>query len=91
MNILPKDHPLATVFAVGANAEPETIRLAQEVVGLILGETIIVKLTDPHRGTPPRYHGRTGQVRTINPADIEVGIDMAGTMAWFRPDEVSAL
>ena len=34
MNILPPEHTLSNTFAVGPNAKPETIRLAQEVVGV---------------------------------------------------------
>lgn len=91
MKTLMKCHPLSGTFAVGANAEPETQRMASEVVGFELGEIVTVKLANPRRGKPPRYHGRTGPVRTINPADIEVGVDLAGTVTWFRTDEVVAL
>jgi ribosomal protein L21E len=89
--ILPKKHPLGKTFAVGPNANPETQRLAAEVVGFELGETVTVKLPDPHRGTSPRYHGRSGAVAVINPADIEVGVDLTGTVTWFRTDEVVSL
>lgn len=89
--ILAKEHPLANTFAVGANAEPETQRMAEEVIGFELGETVAVKLPDPHRGSSPRYNGRSGAVVVINPADIEVGVDLAGTVTWFRPDEVVSI
>lgn len=88
MNILPPEHPLSNTFAVGPNAKEGTSRLAQEVVGFSLGETVIVKLVDPTRGTGPRYHGRTGTVAVINPADIEVGVDLNGTTTWFGPTEL---
>ena len=88
MNILPPEHPLANTFAVGANAKPETIRLAEEVVGFALGETVTVKLADPTRGTSSRYHGRTGTVVTINPADLEVAVELNGRQTWFRPTEL---
>ena len=88
MNILPKEHTLANTFAVGANAEPETQRMAEEVVGFTLGEIVTIKLPDPYRGTSPRYHGRSGTVAVINPADIEVGINLNGRTTWFRPTEL---
>jgi hypothetical protein len=88
-NILPKEHPLANTFAVGSNAKPETQRMAAEVVGFVLGEVVTVKLANPYLGTGPRYHGRAGRVKTINPADLEVGVDLAGTVTWFRPSELA--
>ena len=91
MSILPKEHPLSGTFAVGLNAGPETQRMAEEVVGFTLGETVTVKLPDPYRGTGPRYHGRSGAVAVINPADLEVGVDLKGTVTWFRTDEVVSL
>jgi hypothetical protein len=91
MIILPKEHPLANTFAVGPNAKPETIRLAEEVIGFALGEIVTVKLANPTRGTGPRYHGRSGAVAVINPADLEVGVDLNGTVTWFRTDEVVSL
>ena len=91
MNILPPEHPLANTFAVGPNAKSETIRLAEEVIGFALGETVTVKLANPARGTGPRYHGRSGTVAVINPADLEVGVDLKGTVTWFRTHEVVSL
>ena len=88
MNILPPEHTLSNTFAVGPNAKPETIRLAQEVVGFTLGEVVVIKLPHPTKGTSPRYHGRSGTVAVINPADIEVGVDLNGTTTWFRPTEL---
>lgn len=91
MNILPPDHPLAEVFSVGPNAKPETIRLAEEVAGHELGETVRVKLEHPTRGTAPRYHGKTAEVVRINPADLEIGLDFKGRTTWFRRWEVTSI
>jgi ribosomal protein L21E len=88
INILPKEHPLANTFAVGSNAKPETQRMAADVVGFELGKIVTVKLANPYLGTGARYHGKTGPVKTINPADLEVGVELAGTVTCFRPSEV---
>ena len=88
MNILPKSHPLAKNFAVGANAEPEMQRKAEEVVDFTLGEVVTINPSDAYRGTSPRYHGRSGAVIVISPADIEVGVSLNGTTTWFRPTEL---
>lgn len=90
MPILPKEHPLTNTFSVGPGAKPETQRMAEEVVGFALGQTVIIKLPDPDRGTSPRYHGRIGTVAIINPADIEVGVNLNSTTTWFRPTELVA-
>ncbi len=50
-----------------------------------------MKLANPYPwyGTSLPRSLRT--VATINPADIEVGVDLTGTVTWFRTDEVVAL
>ena len=82
--ILPKKHPLGKTFAVGPNANPETQRMAAEVVGYELGEIVASKVvSDLYQGIGP--------IITINPADREVLVDLDGRRAWFRPTELAAL
>ena len=78
--ILPKEHPLSNVFAVGPESAEDRQRLAAEVVGFALGDRVVVVGTR-------RYYGKVGTVQTINPADIEVGV-IFGTR--LSPDMVPA-
>jgi hypothetical protein len=80
--ILPADHPLSGVFAVGPRSPASMRRAAAEVVGFSIGQRV-------------RSKGKTGTVLTINPADREVGLTFSSPTyaqsvdAWFCPSELT--
>ncbi len=90
-----RDHPLENVFSVGDQSSPEVQELAAEVVGFRIGEQVRVALTRPAKGSGPRFEAKTGTVKTINPADREVGVMLTKShdtsVAWFCPAELVAV
>ncbi|MGA8724822.1 MAG: hypothetical protein WB565_07250 [Acidimicrobiales bacterium] len=87
--ILPPDHPLAGVFAVGTSATPTAQESAAEVVGVRLGKTVQVRLARPNRGSGPRFEGKVGTVDVLNPADREVHVAIDRASGWFCSSELT--
>lgn len=81
--ILPADHPLAGVYNVGPEASRALRANAAEVLGVAIGEVVRCRFRE----------GRRAVVVRLNPADLEVAIELRGSggrMLWCRRDEVDA-
>jgi hypothetical protein len=81
--ILPAEHPLAGVSNVGPDAPEDVQSDAAAVLGVAIGDRLRCLFAA----------GKPAAVVRLNPADLEIGVELhgaGGRVLWCRRDELDA-